>query len=79
VADIRTIARLADLREFEELKQHFVAEREEAVQRLARKTFALPEEHDEKEWLRLKAFYAGVDAVLSLPAKERESQRKESQ
>jgi hypothetical protein len=79
MADLRTIARLADLHEFEELKQHFDAEREEAVQRLARKTFALPEEHDTLEWEKLKAFYAGAAAVLSLPAKERESQRKESQ
>lgn len=79
MADTRTIARLADLHEFEVLRQHFEEEQEEAVQRLARKTFAVPEEWDEKDWLRLKAYYAGVDAVLSLPAKERESQRKESQ
>jgi hypothetical protein len=79
VADVRTIARLADMLEFGELKLYFDERREEEVQRLARKTFAIPEEHDEKEWLRLKAFYAGVDAVLALPAKERESQRKESQ
>jgi hypothetical protein len=73
------IARLADLHEFAELQQEFVERREEDIQALARKTFALPEEHDMLEWERKKAFYAGVEAVLSLPVKERESQRKESQ
>jgi hypothetical protein len=78
VADLRMVARLADLREFEELKQHFDADREEAVQRPARKTFASPEHHDEKKWIELKAYYAGVDAVLGLPEKQRDTQRKES-
>jgi hypothetical protein len=73
------IARLADLREFAELKRHFDEQREADIQALARKTFARPDEHDQLEWERKKAFYAGVDAVLSLPAKERESQRKEQQ
>lgn len=73
------IARLADFREFDELKKEFDDRREEDIQALARKTFALPEEHGALEWERKKAFYAGVDAVLALPAKERESQRKESQ
>jgi len=72
------IARLADLREFAELKQFFDEQREEVIQKLARQTFALPEEHDRLEWERKKAFYAGVDAVLALPVKEREAQRKES-
>lgn len=71
------IARLADLREFDELKQEFDARREADIQALARKTFAQPSEHETLEWERKKAFYAGVDAVLSLPVKERESQRKE--
>jgi hypothetical protein len=79
VADTRIVARLADLHEFDVLKQHFDEQREEEIQTLARKTFALPAEHDALEWERKKAFYAGVDAVLSLPARERESQRKESQ
>jgi hypothetical protein len=73
------IARIADLHEFAELKQHFDDQREEDIKALARKTFAQPAEHDTLEWERKKAFYAGVDAVLSLPVKERESQRKESQ
>jgi hypothetical protein len=79
VADSRAFARLADLHEFDELKQHFDAQREAEIEALARKTFARPDEHDQLEWERKKAFYAGVDAVLSLPVKERESQRKESQ
>ncbi len=65
------IARLADLHEFAELKLEFDERREEAVEKLARKTFKLPEEHDMLEWQRLKAFWAGVDAVLSLPPEER--------
>lgn len=73
------VVRLADLHEFAELKKHFDEQCEEEIQALARKTFALPEHHDRLEWERKKAFYAGVDAVLSLPVKERESQRKESQ
>jgi Fe-S cluster assembly scaffold protein SufB len=72
------IARLADLREFAELETHFKERREEDIQVLARKTFAHPDQHDAIEWERKKAFYAGVDAVLSLPEKERNSQRKES-
>jgi hypothetical protein len=79
VADLKTVARLADLHEWAELKKHFDEEREEDIQRLARKTFAQPEHHDRIEWERKKAFYAGVDAVLSLPSKVREEQRKESQ
>lgn len=79
MADVRTLARLADLHEFAELKQHFDELREEEVQRLARKTFALPEQHDRLEWERLKARWAGIDAVLSLPVKERDKQREESQ
>lgn len=73
------IARLADSREFAELKQEFDERCEEEIQRLARKTFALPEQHDVLEWERKKAFYAGVDAVFALPVKERETARKESQ
>lgn len=79
MANADMIARLADLREFAELKDAFEESKEAAVQKLARQTFALPEEHDTLAWERLKAFYAGVDAVLSLPAKERDKQRKESQ
>lgn len=77
--DPRTIARLADLHEFAELKKLFDEEREADIQALARKTFAQPAEHDQLEWERKKAFYAGVDAVLDLPAKQRDSLRKESQ
>lgn len=77
--DPRTIARLADLHEFSELKAYFDELREADIQALARKTFAQPSEHDQLEWERKKAFYAGVDAVFALPAKQRESLRKESQ
>jgi hypothetical protein len=76
---VSALARLADLHEFAELKRHFDEQREADIQALARKTFARPDEHDQLEWERKKAFYAGVDAVLSLPARERESQRKEQQ
>lgn len=79
MADVRLVARLADLHEFAELKKHFDEQCEAEIQALARKTFAQPANHDTLEWERKKAFYAGVDAVLSLPVKERESQRKESQ
>lgn len=79
MADLRMVARLADLREFDELKQHFDQQREDDIQSLARKTFALPAEHDQLEWERKKAFYAGVDAVLSLPVRTRNAERKGSQ
>lgn len=84
MADGRMIARLADLREFAQLKQAFDERCEAEVQALARKTFKLPEAHDRLEWEKLRAFYAGVDAVLALPVKEREAltqqpERKESQ
>lgn len=73
----RTLARLADLHEFAELKAYFDEQREAEIEALARKTFAQPAEHDQLEWERKKAFYAGVDAVLALPVKQRESLRKE--
>lgn len=79
MADPRTLARLADLHEFAELKQHFDELRERDIEKLARQTFALPEMHDRLEWERKKAYYAGVDAVLALPVKAREAIRKESQ
>jgi hypothetical protein len=63
------IARLAALPEFAALKDYFDERREVDVQKLARQTFASPENHDRVEWERLRAFYAGVDAVLSLPIK----------
>lgn len=77
--DPRTIARLADLHEFTELKACFDEMREADIQALARKTFSQPAEHDQLEWERKRAFYAGVDAVFALPVKQRESLRKESQ
>lgn len=77
--DPRTVARLADIHEFAELKRYFDEQCEADVQTLARKTFAQPSEHDQLEWERKKAFYAGVDAVFALPVKQREILRKESQ
>lgn len=79
-ADVRMLARLADIHEFHELKKHFDVDREEAVQALSRKTFANPEGHDRLEWEKLRAYYAGVDAVLALPVKARRtvSNREES-
>lgn len=77
MASLDMIARLADLREFDELCQHFVAQKEEEVQRLARKTFALPEEHTTIAWERLKARWAGIDEALGLPVKQREKNRKD--
>lgn len=77
--DPRTIARLADLHEFAELKAYFDEQREADIQALARKTFSQPAEHEQIEWERKKAFYAGVDAVFALPVKQRDSLRKESQ
>lgn len=77
--DPRTIARLADLHEFAELKSYFDEQREDDIQALARKTFAQPSEHERLEWERKKAFYDGVNAVFALPVKQRDSLRKESQ
>lgn len=71
------IARLADLREMEELRQHFFEQREEEVQRLARKTFAFPEDHDRIAWERLKARWDGIEEALNFPAKQRDKQRKD--
>ena len=75
------IARLADLPEFRELIAHIDEREESDVEALARKTYRLPEEHDQAEWARLKAYYAGARAVLELPAIARAemSTRKESQ
>jgi chromatin segregation and condensation protein Rec8/ScpA/Scc1 (kleisin family) len=75
MASLDMIARLADLREFDELCQHFAALKEEEVQRLARKTFALPEQHETVEWERLKARWSGIDEVLALPVKERKNRK----
>ena len=79
MADGHMIARLADLREFAELGKHIDAAEEGAVERLARKTYALPAEHDTLEWEKLKAFYAGARSVLELPHKLRDAERKETQ
>jgi chromatin segregation and condensation protein Rec8/ScpA/Scc1 (kleisin family) len=72
------VARLAEIREFQELVEHFNELREDDVKKLARKTYAKPEEHDRIEWERLRAYHAGIDAVLGFPAKsikhEKESQ-----
>ena len=72
------IARLAELREFDELAQHFNALREEEVQRLARKTFANPEGHDRIEWECLRARWDAIDSLLALPAKERQKLQEEN-
>jgi len=80
VADIRMIARLADLPEFRELEKHIKEREEEDVQKLARKTYKLPEHHDTLEWEKLKARYAGAYDVVGLPAIARELlKREESQ
>ncbi len=71
MANAAMIARLAELREFAELKSHFDERRDHEVTELGRKLFANPEAHDRFEAERLKGFYAGVDAVLSLPLKAR--------
>lgn len=71
------IARLADLREFSELKAFFAEKSEADVKRLARKTFASPEEHDRIEWEKLRAYYKGIDDLLALPIKLRDQKRKE--
>lgn len=72
------IARLAELREFDELKQYADERRESEVQALARKTFSSPENHDTVEWERLKAFWAGVDMILGAPRKMTVSESKET-
>ena len=78
MASLEMIARLADLREWDEFVQHFHALREEEVQRLARKTFAMPEHHERVEWERLKARWDGIEEVLAFPVKQRDKQRKDS-
>lgn len=72
------IARLAELAEFDELREHFNGLFEVELEKLARQTFALPENHDRLEWERLRARYDGIEKVLSFPAREQERQRKES-
>jgi len=67
------IARLADLREFAELKSHFDERRDHDIARLGQKYFANPDDWDRAEAIRLKAFYAGVEAVLGEPLKARRS------
>lgn len=80
MADIRMIARLADLPEFRELEKHIKEREEEDVKTLARKTYKLPEKHETLEWEKLKARYAGAFDVLELPAAAREQlNREESQ
>ena len=69
------IARLADLREFAELKAHFDERREREVNRLGQKFYANPEAYDRLDAERLKAFYAGVEAVLGEPIRARRSNR----
>lgn len=71
MSDPRMIARLADLREFAELKTHFEERREAEAIRFGKASMANPEAHDQLEAHKLKAFYAGVDAVLGLPLKAR--------
>jgi len=65
------IARLADLVEFAELKAHFAARREHDTVALGKRMVAAPESYDRLDAERLKAFYAGVDAVLGEPLKAR--------
>lgn len=80
MADIRMIARLADLPEWRELEKHVKEREEEDVKTLARKTYALPEKHDTLEWEKLKARYAGAFDVIGLPEAAREQiKREESQ
>lgn len=80
MADIRMIARLADLPEWYELEKHIREREEEDVQTLARKTYRLPEKHETLEWERLKARYAGAFDVIGLPkAASEELKREESQ
>ena len=80
-ANYPMLARLGEIAEFHELKKYFDAKAEEDVQTLARQTFKNPEGHDRLEWEKLRAYYAGVDAVLNLPkiAKQKTADGKESQ
>jgi uncharacterized protein YciW len=71
LANSKMIARLADLREFAELKTHFEERQEADVARLGQKYFASPQDWDREEAIRLKAFYAGAAAVLALPLQAR--------
>ena len=79
MSDLRMIARLADLREFAELKAHFDERQERDVARLGEKFFANPEVYDRLDAERLKAFYAGVRAVLGEPLKALRDTRQEGQ
>lgn len=79
MADAAMIARLADLREFAELRAEFEERKEEAITKLGRQAIADPDNHTALEAHKLKAFYAGADAVLALPVKAREAaKRKEN-
>ena len=79
MADLRMIARLADLREFAELRAHFDERQEREVARLGEKFFYSPETYSRLDAERLKAFYAGVRAVLGEPLKARRDTRQEGQ
>lgn len=78
MASLEMIARLADLREYDELCQHYAELKENEIKTLAWQTFKLPEEHGVGEWERLKARWHGIDEVLNFPAKQRKQQRKDS-
>lgn len=76
----RQIARLAGNPDFEALKQFLAREEDEAVQALARKSFALPEEHDTVEWQKLRAYWDGARSVIkTAEAAHRAVQKAESQ
>lgn len=77
MADARMIARLAELREFEELRAYLEERREAEIEALGRRTFANPEEHDRIEWERLRARWSGIEMALALP--KRFTERKEKQ
>lgn len=79
MTDPRTIARLAEMHEFKELRRHFDELFKKETDRLAQKSLKNPEEFDRLEWERLRARFAGVNQVLQLPSEAQDVLRKESQ
>ena len=69
MADIRTVARLAGMLEFDELKAYFADAKENEYGKLARKLFTNPETLDPIKLAELRGFYKGIEEVLEKPQK----------
>lgn len=69
------IARLGDMTEFSALHEALKKRMEAEVEKLARQTYRMPEEHDRLEWIRLRALHDGMEAVFATVDKARAAVR----